>query len=167
MKLSLAENIRAYRKQRKMTQEQLAEVLGVTVVMVILIFGGMLVLQPGSNFSAPLFITYIALFSQIVNPAKNIGTAFSNYHRGVAALDRIYEFLSIEDAVEDSDTTTVEVVTIFLVSLFVILKLLLGHLWIVLGVTSQVLRNTVAGEQCTIVTLVGTLNLIQNLPEVE
>ena len=31
MKLSLAENIRAYRKQRKMTQEQLAEVLDVTV----------------------------------------------------------------------------------------------------------------------------------------
>ena len=31
MKLSLAENIRAYRKERKMTQEQLAGVLGVTV----------------------------------------------------------------------------------------------------------------------------------------
>ena len=31
MKLKLAENIRAYRKQRKMTQEQLAEVLNVTV----------------------------------------------------------------------------------------------------------------------------------------
>ena len=31
MKLMLAENIRSYRKQRKMTQEQLAEVLGVTV----------------------------------------------------------------------------------------------------------------------------------------
>ena len=31
MKLKLAENIRSFRKQRKMTQEQLAEVLGVTV----------------------------------------------------------------------------------------------------------------------------------------
>ena len=31
MKLALAENIRSFRKQRKMTQEQLAEVLGVTV----------------------------------------------------------------------------------------------------------------------------------------
>ena len=81
----------------------LSEVLGVTVVMVILIFGGMLVLKPGSTFSAPLFITYIALFSQIVNPAKNIGTAFSNYHRGVAALDRIYEVLDANEVIENTD----------------------------------------------------------------
>ncbi len=81
----------------------LSEVLGVTVVMVILIFGGMLVLKPGSTFSAPLFITYIALFSQIVNPAKNIGTAFSNYHRGVAALDRIYEVLDANEVIENAE----------------------------------------------------------------
>ena len=31
MELTLAKNIRSYRKQRKMTQEQLSEVLGVTV----------------------------------------------------------------------------------------------------------------------------------------
>ncbi|MDE5746393.1 MAG: helix-turn-helix domain-containing protein, partial [Acetatifactor sp.] len=31
MDLKLAENIRAFRKQRSLTQEQLAEVLGVTV----------------------------------------------------------------------------------------------------------------------------------------
>ena len=31
MELTLAQNIRSYRKQRKMTQEQLSEVLGVTV----------------------------------------------------------------------------------------------------------------------------------------
>ena len=31
MKLSLAENIRAFRKERRLTQEQVAEALGVTV----------------------------------------------------------------------------------------------------------------------------------------
>ena len=31
MEIKLAENIRSFRKQRSMTQEQLAEVLGVTV----------------------------------------------------------------------------------------------------------------------------------------
>ena len=31
MEIKLAENIRAFRKQRSLTQEQLAEVLGVTV----------------------------------------------------------------------------------------------------------------------------------------
>ena len=79
-----------------------SEVLGVTVVMIILVFGGMQVLQPGSDFTAAMFITYIALFSQVVNPAKNIGTAFANYHRGVAALDRIYEVLDAEEVIENA-----------------------------------------------------------------
>lgn len=79
----------------------LSELLGVTVVMIILVFGGYLVLQPGSTLSAPLFITYIALFAMIVNPAKNIGTAISNFRRGVAALDRIYEVLDADEVIQN------------------------------------------------------------------
>lgn len=79
-----------------------SEVLGVIVVMVILVFGGMQVLRPGSEFTAAMFITYIALFSQVVNPAKNIGTAMANYHRGVAALDRIYEVLDAEEVIDNA-----------------------------------------------------------------
>ena len=79
-----------------------SEVLGVIVVMIILVFGGMQVLQPGSAFTAAMFITYIALFSQVVNPAKNIGTAMANYHRGVAALDRIYEVLDAEEIIDNA-----------------------------------------------------------------
>ena len=81
----------------------LSELLGVTVVMIILVFGGYLVLQPGSTLSAPLFITYIALFAMIVNPAKNIGTAISNFRRGVAALDRIYEVLDADEVIENAE----------------------------------------------------------------
>ncbi len=85
-----------------------SEVLGVTVVMIILVFGGMLVLQPGTSFTAALFITYVALFSQVVNPAKNIGTAMANYHRGVAALDRIYEVLDAEEVIENAPNAIVK-----------------------------------------------------------
>lgn len=78
----------------------LSEFLGVTVVMIILVMGGMIVLNGNSNLSAALFITYIALFSQIINPAKNISTAISNYRRGISALDRIYEVLDAEEVIE-------------------------------------------------------------------
>lgn len=78
----------------------LSEFLGVTVVMIILVVGGMIVLNGNSNLSAALFITYIALFSQIINPAKNISTAISNYRRGISALDRIYEVLDAEEVIE-------------------------------------------------------------------
>lgn len=88
----------------------LSEFLSVTAVMVVLVIGGFLVLSDRSSLSAPLFITYIALFSQVINPIKNISTAFADYKRGQASLDRIYEFLQIEDTVMESyDSLSVRV----------------------------------------------------------
>ena len=79
----------------------LSEFLGVTSVMVVLVIGGTLVLSERSSLSPELFITYIALFTQIISPISNLSSAFADYRRGEAALDRISEFLHIEDKVED------------------------------------------------------------------
>lgn len=82
----------------------LSEVLGIAVVMTILVFGGSQVLSGQSPLAPAMFIVYITLFTQIINPAKNIATAFSNYRRGMAALDRIYEVLEApEKIVEKSE----------------------------------------------------------------
>ena len=80
----------------------LSEFLGVCAVMVVLVIGGSLVLSERSSLSAELFITYIALFSQVITPISRISSAFSDYKRGEAALDRIREFLAIPDNVEDN-----------------------------------------------------------------
>ncbi len=79
----------------------LSEFLGVVSVMVVLVIGGSLVLSERASLSPELFITYIALFTQIITPISNISSAFSDYKRGEAALDRINEFLSVEDPVGD------------------------------------------------------------------
>jgi len=108
---------RAYRKFCKLNDEfhtnqkkvyrqsylanPLSEFLGVTSVMVVLVIGGTLVLSSRSSLTAELFITYIALFTQIITPVSNLSSAFADYRRGEAAMDRIQEFLAIEDAVED------------------------------------------------------------------
>ncbi len=81
----------------------MSEFPGVTAVMIILVFGGSLVLGGDATLTAPLFITYIALFAMIVNPAKNVGTAMAGYHRGMAALDRIYEVLDAEELPKNCD----------------------------------------------------------------
>ena len=70
--------------------------------MVVLVIGGTLVLSERSGLTAELFITYIALFTQIITPVSNISSAFADFRRGEAAMDRIREFLAIEDNVEDS-----------------------------------------------------------------
>lgn len=80
----------------------LSEFLGVSAVMVVLVIGGSLVLSERSSLSAELFITYIALFSQVITPISRISSAFSDYKRGEAALDRIRDFLAIPDNVDDS-----------------------------------------------------------------
>ena len=81
----------------------LSEFMGITLVMIILVFGGMAVMRPGSTLSPELFITYIALFTQIINPAKNFSTAFSNYRRGLSAMDRLKEILSADEKIIELD----------------------------------------------------------------
>ena len=79
-----------------------SEFLGVSVVMVVLVIGGMLVLSPSASLSPELFITYIALFSQVINPVKNISTAVANYKRGMSALDRLDEILDAKEEIASS-----------------------------------------------------------------
>lgn len=81
-----------------------SEFLGVTVVMIVLVIGGVMVLSPSSTLSAGMFITYIALFSQLISPVKSISTAIANYKRGQSALDRLDEILSVEDTILDPET---------------------------------------------------------------
>ena len=93
-------------KQRKVYRKidiasPLSEFLGVSVVMVVLVIGGMMVLSPSATLTAELFITYIALFTQVINPVKNISNAQAQYKRGLSALDRLNEILSVDDEVSD------------------------------------------------------------------
>ena len=60
--------IKIYRKVD--LSSPMSEFLGTILVMVIMIFGGNMVLNGNGELPAELFITYIALFSQIINPEK-------------------------------------------------------------------------------------------------
>lgn len=79
----------------------MSEFLGITLVMVVLVFGGYIVMQPQSSLTPELFIAYIALFSQIINPSKNFFTAFSNYKRGLSALDRLSNIMQASEVIEE------------------------------------------------------------------
>jgi len=81
----------------------LSEFLGVTVVMIILVFGGWQVVNGTGDLSAPLFIVHIALITQIINPAKNIAAAFANYRRGTAVLERVEEILHADEKIVQAE----------------------------------------------------------------
>jgi ATP-binding cassette, subfamily B, bacterial MsbA len=71
----------------------MSEFLGVLVLSCILWFGGRLVLNQ-QLLQPEGFITYIAIFTQIINPAKSLSTAFYNVQRGSSAIKRIEEVLN-------------------------------------------------------------------------
>jgi ATP-binding cassette, subfamily B, bacterial MsbA len=73
-----------------------SEFFGVGVVVIILLYGGSLVLDNQSELSASEFITYIILYSQVLVPAKNISNAVSNIQRGIASGERIFEIIDEE-----------------------------------------------------------------------
>jgi ATP-binding cassette, subfamily B, bacterial MsbA len=80
---------------RRNLASPMSEFLGVMVLCGILWFGGQYVLRGDSgSLTAAKFMTYVAVFTQIINPAKNLSTLFYNMQKGVAAIDRIEEVLT-------------------------------------------------------------------------
>lgn len=91
--------IRLYRKRD--LAAPLSEFLGVFVVVVILWFGGKLVLSPGSRLDAEFFILYIGIFTQLLPPAKGISSAIYNVQKGAASVERIQEVLNAPEVIEE------------------------------------------------------------------
>jgi subfamily B ATP-binding cassette protein MsbA len=79
-----------------------SEFLGVLVFCGILYFGGRLVLSRELDLEASIFITYLGLFYNIINPIKALATSFSNMQKGSAAIQRIEEVLNTESTVDDN-----------------------------------------------------------------
>lgn len=82
-----------------------SEVAGVMVVAGILIYGGSLILNNktgnASGLQASAFIAFIAIFSQVIRPAKAMVVALANIQRGEASGQRILEVLDTPIAVAD------------------------------------------------------------------
>ncbi|QJW88134.1 ABC transporter ATP-binding protein [Spirosoma taeanense] len=78
-----------------------SEVMGVAVVSGILLYGGSLVLSGQSDLTAAEFIAYIAIFSQVTRPAKDISNAFSGSQRGLASGERVLELIDTASTIED------------------------------------------------------------------
>ncbi len=79
-----------------------SEFLGVMVFCGILYFGGRLVLSDSISLEASLFLTYLGIFYNIINPTKALSTSFSNMQKGSAAIGRIEEVLKATITVDDN-----------------------------------------------------------------
>ena len=84
----------------------MSELLGVIVLCCILFIGGQMILSQNgllnkSSLQPEGFIAYIAIFTQIINPAKSLSTAFYNAQRGSAAIKRVEEILQADIVIRE------------------------------------------------------------------
>jgi subfamily B ATP-binding cassette protein MsbA len=89
---------------RQSLASPMSEVLGVTMFTAILWYGGQKVLghDPKIHLDGAMFLAYMALFFNIIDPAKSISGAFSNLQRGTAAIERIQQVLNAPVTVDEN-----------------------------------------------------------------
>jgi subfamily B ATP-binding cassette protein MsbA len=80
----------------------MSELMGVAIFAGILWFGGRLVLSQEIALNGAMFLTYMGLFYNIIDPAKSISTAFSNMQKGSAAIARVEQVLNAPVTVDDN-----------------------------------------------------------------
>jgi len=85
--------------RRVNTRQQLAhpmsEFLGTVMIVIVLWFGGMLVLET-QTLSGPMFIYYLTILYTIINPLKEFSKATYNIPKGLASMERIDKILKAE-----------------------------------------------------------------------
>ena len=95
--------LRGIHRKRDMSSP-MSEFLSSAVVILVLWFGGKLILGGDSNINAGDFISYIVVFSQIISPAKSFSQGYYNVQKGVASAERIFEILDAEEVISEKES---------------------------------------------------------------
>jgi ATP-binding cassette, subfamily B, bacterial MsbA len=95
--------IRNYRKVD--LASPLSEFLIVTVMAIVLYYGGNLVIN-GNALQGSFFVGYILLFSQLIPPVRQFTQAYYNVQKGLASMERINVILHAEETIRDKEKTT-------------------------------------------------------------
>lgn len=81
----------------------LSEFIGITAVATILWFGGSLILSGHAFIDASMFIFYLLMFYNIINPIKDLTKNGYFIQKGMAAMERIDKILSTENPIKDPE----------------------------------------------------------------
>ena len=89
--------------RKKDLSSPMSELLSTIVMVIVMWFGGQLVLSENSSLSPQEFIGYILIFSQIIPPVKSLTTSYYYIQKGSAAAERVYEILNTDNKIKNSN----------------------------------------------------------------
>ncbi len=79
--------------RRRELAHPLSELFGTIIIIMVVWYGGKLILNQNSELSGPEFIIFLGIFYQIINPAKAFTQALYSIQKGLASMDRIDKIL--------------------------------------------------------------------------
>nr|WP_314755368.1 ABC transporter ATP-binding protein [uncultured Prevotella sp.] len=90
---------------RQQMAHPMSEFLGTVMIVVVLWFGGILVLS-NKTIDGPSFIYYMTLLYSIINPLKEFSKAGYNIPKGLASMERVDKILKAEIDIKEKENPT-------------------------------------------------------------
>ncbi|MBE6261260.1 MAG: ABC transporter ATP-binding protein [Prevotella sp.] len=87
---------------RQSSAHPMSEFLGTIMIVIVLWFGGVLVLNYQA-LSGPIFIYYMVMLYSIINPLKDFSKAGYNIPKGLASMERVDKILLAENSIKETD----------------------------------------------------------------
>lgn len=86
---------------RQALAHPMSEFLGTLLIVLVLWFGGSLILGEQSSIDAPTFIFYMVILYSVINPLKEFSKAGYNIPRGLASMERVDKILKAENPIKE------------------------------------------------------------------
>lgn len=86
---------------RQASAHPVSEFLGTIMIMIVLWFGGTLILNGNDVFDAPTFIFYMVILYSVLQPIKDLSRASYNIPRGLASMERVDKILKAENNIKE------------------------------------------------------------------
>ncbi len=88
---------------RQSLAHPVSEFLGTVMIMIVLWFGGTLILSDKAPIDAPTFIFYMVILYSVLNPLKEFARAGYNIPKGLASMERVDKILKAENNIKEKE----------------------------------------------------------------
>ena len=86
---------------RQSSAHPVSEFMGTTIIVIVLWAGGFIILGGKSDMDASLFIYYLVMLYNIINPIKDLSKAYYNIPIGLGCWERVDKILSAENPISE------------------------------------------------------------------
>jgi len=88
---------------RQSSAHPMSEFMGTVIIVIVLLFGGWLILGDHSPIDAAMFIYYLVILYSVINPLKEFSKSLYNVPQGLASMDRIDMILKAENPIREPE----------------------------------------------------------------